>query len=400
MRPPIRATTADLRAAHLTLAPLPVPLPQVPVGVDVHTGAAFRYDPFVAYSRGLAMDACMLVAGSKGSGKSALVKSLAIRLAAYSRLVRYIDPKGETAELCAFFDVPPLRPGEVVVNPLDAGGGDPERMAAIAVGVLAAAVHRDLGQVEQLAVATATRAAAGQRGQATLRRVADELRATDELARRMPVAVHPADLRDLVASVANLAASAQGRMFLDESTVDVDPHAPFLSVDISGHDEATTRVLMVVVASWLSALWQDTDRQSVIVLDEVWRLLRNVSTARWLQYSTKMARKLGASFIPVLQHLSDLRAAGDAGSETRQLAEGILSDSEVRVIYRQPTDQHDLLRDLLHLTPPELRAVGKLPAGQAIWRLRDRAAVVQHVLTEVEWPIVQTDDPLGGRGAA
>lgn len=155
---------------------------------------------------------------------------------------------------------------------------------------------------------------------------------------------------------------------------------------------------MVVVASWLSALWrQPTTRQSVIVLDEVWRLLRSLSTARWLQSSTKMARKLGASFVPVLQHLSDLSAAGDAGSETRQLAEGLLSDSEVRVVYRQPSDQHRYLRDLLHLNPPELRLVSTLAAGQVIWRLGDRCAGVQHVLTGTEWPLVQTDDPLGGR---
>jgi type IV secretory pathway VirB4 component len=390
-------TTADLRAAHLTLAPLPVPLPQVPVGVDIHTGAAFRYDPFTAYSRGLVTDASMFVLGSKGSGKSALVKSLSIRLAGHGRLIRYVDPKGETDELCKFFGVPPLRPGVVTINPLDAAAGDPERMASIAADVLGAALHRDLSEVERLAIATATRGTAGERGVPTLRRVSEQLRDGEDLTRRMPVAVHPADLRDLVASVANLAASAQGRMFLDESTVDVDPEAPFLAVDISGHDDATTRVLMVVVASWLSALWQHGNNQSVIVLDEVWRLLRNLSTARWLQHSTKMARKLGASFIPVLQHLSDLSSAGAADSETRNLARGLLADSEVRVIYRQPTDQHRDLRELLHLTPPELAMVSKLAPGQAIWRLRDRSAAVQHVLTDTEWPVVQTDDALGGK---
>lgn len=186
-------------------------------------------------------DASIFVLGSKGSGKSALVKSLAIRLAAFGHLVRYVDPKGETDELAKFFHVKPLRPGVVTVNPLDAAGGDPERMAAIAADVLGAALHRDLSEVERLAVATAVRGLAGQRGVPTLRRVASELHDGEELARRMPVAMPPADLRDLIASCANLASSEQGRMFVDESTVDVEADAPFLAVDISGHDEATTR---------------------------------------------------------------------------------------------------------------------------------------------------------------
>lgn len=397
MRPPIRVTTANLRAAHLTVAPLPVPLPQVPVGVDIHTGEAFRYDPFAAYRRGLVGDASMFVLGSKGAGKSALVKSLAVRLAAYGRLVRYIDPKGETDRLAEFFGTPPIRPGVVTINPLAAATGDVETMASIAVDVLSAALARPLSQVEQLAVATAVRTLADSRGPATLRRVADQLGHTDELTGRMQVAVDAADLRDLIAGVNNLAASERGRMFLDESTVDVAADAPFVAVDISGHDEATTRVLMVVVACWLSAVWQQPDTQSLIVLDEVWRLLRDVSTARWLQHSTKIARKLGASFVPVLQHLSDLSAAGAADSETRHLAEGLLADSEVRIIYRQPPDQHSYLTELLHLTDPELAVLGRLSPGQAIWQLRDRTAVVQHVLTDTEWPIVQTDDALGGR---
>lgn len=398
MRPPIRVTTANLRAAHLTLAPTPIALRQVPIGVETHTGAAFHYDPFAAYSRGLVDDASMFVLGSKGSGKSSLVKSLSVRLAAYGRVIRYIDPKGETDRLSKFFGVPPVRPGAVVVNPLEAAGGDIEAMAAIAVSVLAAALHRELTQIEQLAIGTAVRRLAAQRGTPTLRRVAHELKDTDELAEQMGVAATAGELRDLVAALANLAASPQGRMFLDESTTDVSPDAPFVAVDISGHNEDTTRVLMVVVASWLSRLWQEPDTQSVIVLDEVWRLLRSVGTARWLQHATKMARKLGASFVPVLQHVSDLSAAGARDSETRHLAEGLLSDSEVRIIYRQPPDQHHHLRELLHLTDPELSVVGQLAPGQAIWQLGGQSRLVQHVLTDTEWPLVDTDDALGGRG--
>lgn len=61
----------------------------------------------------------MLVLGSKGSGKSTLVKSLAICLAAHGYLIRHIDPKGEASALAEYFGSEPVRPGRVVINPFD-----------------------------------------------------------------------------------------------------------------------------------------------------------------------------------------------------------------------------------------------------------------------------------------
>ena len=109
----VSTTTAQLRGAIPWQSPLPLGLTRVPVGIDVHTGSAFCFDPFQAYQRGIVTDPVMLVLGSKGSGKSTLVKSLAVRMAAHDYLIRHIDPKGEGHPLAAYFGVEPVRPGRV-----------------------------------------------------------------------------------------------------------------------------------------------------------------------------------------------------------------------------------------------------------------------------------------------
>lgn len=245
-------------------------------------------------------------------------------------------------------------------------------------------------------MAAATRIVAEDHQAPTLRVVGETL-ADSHLVDTLPVEVTPGDLTDLIAAVTNLGGLEAGRMFLDESTVRIDPATPFVAFDLSGHSEDTTRVLMVVLASYLAEQWRQPKAQSVVVLDEMWRLIRHLPTAIWLQSAFKLARAYGAAFIPVLQHLSDLQSAGDKGSQTYSIAAGLLSDAEVRVVYRQPPGEREALSELIDLSPEEVKAVGRLGRGEALWKLRDRCVVVRHLLTDDEWSLIDTDAELGGR---
>ena len=156
----VSTTTAQLRGAIPWESPLPLGLARVPVGIDIHTGSAFCFDPFQAYQRCIVTDPVMLVLGSKGSGKSTLVKSLAVRMAAHDYLIRHIDPKGEGHALAAYFGVEPVRPGRVVINPFDGlSSGDRGRMGIalrrMGIALLGAALNRPLTPVEAAAVTAA-----------------------------------------------------------------------------------------------------------------------------------------------------------------------------------------------------------------------------------------------------
>ncbi|NOX23717.1 MAG: hypothetical protein GXP36_11600, partial [Actinobacteria bacterium] len=364
----VSTTTAQLRGAIPWESPQPLGLARVPIGIDVHTGSAFCFDPFQAYQRGIVTDPVMLVLGSKGSGKSTLVKSLAVRMAAHGYLVRHIDPKGEGHPLASYFGVDAVRPGRVIINPFDGlSSGDRGRMGIALVG---AALNRLLTPVEAAAVT----AAAAHSEHLNLELLAERLAAPGDL--HSPLVITARDVRDLIAGLHTLGSSSAGRMMFGDSTVTVDAAAPYLGVDLSGHDDDTLRVLMVAVVGWITGLWgTDRLRPKVVIMDEFWRLLTDRATAEWAKHAFKMSREHGASYIAVLQHLGDLRSVDE---DARAIARGLLADSETRIVYRQPPDQAAALGELIGLTTEEISTVQRLVPGQALWRVGGRSTVVEH----------------------
>ena len=89
--------------------------------------------------------------------------------------------------------------------------------------------------------------------------------------------------------------------------------------------------------------------------------------------------------------MSDLKAAGAEGSEQQRLAEGLLSDSETRVVYGQPPAELDKAAELLGLTSTEAALLPQLPRGLALWKVGMRSFLVEHRLGRHEQVIVDTD---------
>lgn len=131
--------------------------------------------------------------------------------------------------------------------------------------------------------------------------------------------------------------------------------------------------------------------QVYVVVDEAWAILAHLGIARWLQSSWKLSRAHGVSNIVVLHRLSDLRSVGAAGSEQVGLAEGLLSDSETRIIYGQSPGEAAASSELLSLSATEVELVGQLRRGVALWKVGNRSFLVQHVLGRRERAVVDTD---------
>ena len=138
---------------------------------------------------------------------------------------------------------------------------------------------------------------------------------------------------------------------------------------------------MTCATAWLqSALQNDDGIRRLVVIDEAWAVLSNLAIARWLQAGFKLARAFGAANVAVVHRLSDLRAAGAEGSEQQRLAEGLLADSETRVIFGQPPSEVESATDLLGLTSTEADLLPRLPRGVALWKVGQRAFLVEHRL--------------------
>ena len=344
------------------------------VGRDL-LGATFSYDPFELYRNGALTNPNMVVIGQIGRGKSAFVKTYLWRLAAFGRRAWVVDPKGEYGALARAWGVEPvaLRPGgSIRLNPLDAvptttrsgpgtgtgtgtGSDDDEvarRRCELLASLSAASLGRSLLPTERsaldLAVAGATSATsppdrttpgAGP----TVPMVVDALLRPDERSARdvgTDAAGLAADGRNVALELRRLVAGDLRGMFDGPTSKGIRLDAPLVVLDLSAvYHSAALGILMTCATAWLQAGLAGASLGNegvVVVVDEAWAILANLGVARWLQSSWKLSRARGVSNVAVLHRLSDLDTTGGAGSEQVGLAQGLLADSETRVVYAQP----------------------------------------------------------------
>jgi hypothetical protein len=201
------------------------------------------------------------------------------------------------------------------------------------------------------------------------------------------------DGRDVAHAVRRIVHGDLAGMFDGPSTVRLDPSAPMVVLDLSmlaGHDDAVT-MAMTCGAAWMESALSTQSGQRWIIYDEAWRMLRSLPLLRQMQAQWKLSRALGIANLLVLHRLSDLDAAGAAGSELRAVAEGLLADCSTRVVYRQEHDQLSASGAAFGLTDTERDVIARLPRGVGLWKLPGRAFVVRHDLHPAERPIVDSD---------
>jgi hypothetical protein len=135
--------------------------------------------------------------------------------------------------------------------------------------------------------------------------------------------------------------------------------------------------------------------QVFLVVDEAWAILSNLGVARWLQSSWKLSRALGVSNVAVLHRVSDLHSVGASDSEQVALAQGLLADSETRVVYAQSPGELTVASDLLSLSATEAELLPQLRRGVALWKVGQASFLVQHRLSQMERVLVNTDAAMG-----
>jgi len=192
-------------------------------------------------------------------------------------------------------------------------------------------------------------------------------------------------------------------MFDGPTTVSVDWDAgPGIVLDLSavfGNTEALPLVQMAATA-WLQTVMADLHRQGrrgILVDDEVWAMLATERAAKHLQARLKLCRLYGIWNLLICHRLSDLRAQSDDGTAAAKVAAGLLADVQTRVVFRQAPDQVTDARELLHLTEVETTLITRLVKGRALWRVANRATVVQHVIGHHERRLVDTDAAMTAR---
>lgn len=401
--PGLTVTTRHSAAAYLWQHTQTLPAGGVPIGINVLAGGQpMRYDPWTCYAAGVLTSPNMMVAGQLGRGKSALVKTYLARQLAAGRQAYVLDPKGEYGPLAAAtgLSVIRLRPGGTArLNLLDPppGATSPERIVtsrtAVVAALAGAGLGRELTGEERVGLTAAVRSLPEHGVLADVaaallhpdKDMASELSTSPgELARA---------LRPVALEVHRLLSGDLAGMLNGPTTLAPDPYGPGLVVDLSAVlGTVAQAAVMVCAGGWLAAALDiDTARRRLLLVDEAWALLAQPATTSWLQQISKLARARGIQLITVIHRLSDLTAQTDTGTAARAQARGLLADTETRVLYGQAASERRLATDLLGLSGPEADLVCSLGPYRALWRIGERTAVVDHILTDTEAVLVDTD---------
>ena len=311
---PHRATSEVLSVAYPFLAEAGLGSDGPLIGHDSWSGAAFVYDPWALYERGVVTNPNGVLAGVIGRGKSTLAKSLATRSIAFGRRV-YVpgDPKGEWTVVAKAVGGTAIELGTGNrLNPLDegprpAGIADGEwrttvrqRRLALLVSLTEQSLGRPLLPVEHTALGAAldhsVRSAETSGEIATLPLVVETL--LDPRAGHLGSTVEQLrdDGRQAGHGLGRLVFGDLAGLFDGPSTVGFDPTLPMVSLDlsrISGSD-ALIALVMTCASAWMEAALADpAGGQRWVIYDEAWRLMRAPTLLARMQSQWKLSRALG-----------------------------------------------------------------------------------------------------------
>ena len=117
-----------------------------------------------------------------------------------------------------------------------------------------------------------------------------------------------------------------------------------------------------------------------MIYDEAWRLIAQPSLLARMQSQWKLSRALGIANLMVIHRLSDLDAVGDANSEARNLALGLLADCSTKIIYAQEAGEAAKTGGVLGLSSTEISQLPDLGLGEG--SMADRGTLL-HGATSV-----------------
>jgi type IV secretory pathway VirB4 component len=419
-RPGHQVTTAHFQAVYPAVAEAGLGDRGVYIGRDMH-GGSFVYDPWVLYARGVLNDANTLVIGRPDFGKSRLSKTWLLRSRVFGRRGEIVDLKGEYEPLVRALGGTILRltpGGGTRLNPLTRIGRRELReglLEAIARAMLA----RPLTQAEAIGLSGALEEADRHHdgAEVCIPDVIAELRSpVTALADRLGATNDgvQTELREVALALQRLCHGPLRGMFDGPTTAGEHVFdAPVISLDLSEIADGVAAVnLPIAIAMVCAVAFLDANRieraeraqahgreleKTIRINDEAWRALPIAGLGDYYQAAFKLSRKTGVQHWLVLHRISDLRAAGDEGTRQQRLAEGLLADASTTIVYRQHAQEIPLTTDALGLSETERQLIGSLDQGVALWRAGGRSFEIRHLLSHLEWELIDTDQAMGPR---
>lgn len=374
------------------------PMIGVPLGHHIMTGATVCADPVSWFKlAALIPNPSMMVLGKPGLGKSTLIRRTVLGLAGFGVLPLVLgDLKPDYAPLIAALGgtVRQVGPGRGAINVLDPGAAAQaakrltgsarrallsdakSRRLTLVAALVSVNRRRDITDHEEniLAAAIDLLDARMPAGQATLHHLIDVLEQGPDEVRAVTLARgddqrYRAEADDLQRSLQALAAGAMGDVFARPTTDPVDLARP-ACIDISTIPESAEKLAAaVLLACWaegfasISALQALTDagleRQHnfVVVLDELWRVLRAGSgMVDRVDALTRLDRNTGVGTIMATHSIKDPLAVP---AKDLPKAKGFVERMGYYALFGMPRTEIELVHELVHVSQSEADALAQ-----------------------------------------
>ncbi|WP_239312596.1 MULTISPECIES: conjugal transfer protein TraC [unclassified Frankia] len=416
-------TTAQIAGIYPFVVDAGLNAPGMYIGRHVWSGDSFVFDVFELYRQQVIENPNFAVFGSVGSRKSSLLKTLISRGAAFGYQAAVpCDPKGEYTRLARRLGCEPtyIGPGlSTRLNPLDAPPRPPgmtdgdwarelkRARSALLSSLIETAKGVPLTPSEHTAVDLAldvvtrqiTGASTDRQAVPLLPHVLDAMtNPTDADCSGLPVTATELrdSSRDATLTLRRLTHGALGGLFDGPTTSPLDFDRPIAVLNlerVQGSDEMIA-LIMTCAQAWMeAALMRQDGVQRYVVYDECWRLMRFAGLVRRLSAQQKLARQWGCANAIVAHRISDLLSASP---DSVEVAKGLLAETAIRILYKQASDQIPETQRALGLTDVASDMLPRLDPGFALWLIGNRAFYVEHIVGDLEIPVVLNGSKMHG----
>lgn len=133
----------------------------------------------------------------------------------------------------------------------------------------------------------------------------------------------------------------------------------------------------------------------IVVYEEGWDSVTNRADLERMVENWKLARDYGIFNVLLMHKVTDLDMAGDAGSQLAAMANSLLADADVKVIYRQDSAALSATARQLELNDRERTILKSFQKGEGLWRVGQATFEVYNKLTGEEMPLLDTDQRTG-----
>ncbi|GAA3250664.1 hypothetical protein ACFO1B_44105 [Dactylosporangium siamense] len=423
--PPLVTTSAQLCSAYPFVADPGLPVDGPLVGLEVFSRAAFTFSVHELYRARVITSPNVVLTGEIGSGKSSLLKCLALRGVPFGVRFYITDVKGEYDGLAALAGISPVRIGPglgVVMNPLTGIRRDPgmpveqwqqiqrTRRLLLLEGLLEIQLGGPLREAERAligyAVDTVTGVDAGvDPDRQTTPTLSAVLAAMGEPERwqhhlaglNYPLEQFASDSRRVRLALQRLVTGALGGLFDGTGSgagtrLDFAQAGAVLDLRAIRTSDQMTAMAMSCAQAWLEAELSRPDAPPrMCVYDEFALISRHLPLVRRMREQLKLARALGVTNLLAFHRFSDLAASGSANSEQVRIARGLIEDTGVRISYRQAAGSLEQASEFLGTSDVETDLLRYLRQGVGLWRIGTKPYVVKHQLSTAEQQMVATD---------